>query len=234
MTTVRSAEQEARLNEVMEAIASTLDMTEIVEAVARGVLRLLPYMRMIVEETCKPPAYVWKAALRGLIEDSPGPAAPIVAPTLLVWGEDDALVPRWNQDDLLEAIPQAELIVSSFTPIDWDRVTAFLVSPTAFPTVSELTLTLTDVGQFTYYDPNVLMCRVAQQGGYSPSDGTMNPIDQAWLVTLGILDAGQLASTNSGPALTTALAQSKVNDWALSDMTVGFGEWLRQTGTISC
>ena len=46
MTTVRNAEQEARLNEVMEAIASTLDMTEIVEAVARGALRLLPFMRM--------------------------------------------------------------------------------------------------------------------------------------------------------------------------------------------
>ncbi len=48
MTTVRNAEQEARLNEVMEAIASTLDMAEIVEAVARGALRLLPFMRMTV------------------------------------------------------------------------------------------------------------------------------------------------------------------------------------------
>ncbi|MBI1258545.1 MAG: GAF domain-containing protein, partial [Chloroflexi bacterium] len=48
MTTVRNAEQEARLNEVMEAIASTLDMTEIIETIARGVLRLLPFMRMTV------------------------------------------------------------------------------------------------------------------------------------------------------------------------------------------
>ncbi len=48
MSTVRSAEQEARLNEVMEAIASTLDMTEIVEKVARGALQLLPFMRMHV------------------------------------------------------------------------------------------------------------------------------------------------------------------------------------------
>ncbi len=48
MASVRSAEQEARLNEVMEAIASTLDMSEIVEAVANGVLRLLPFMRMEV------------------------------------------------------------------------------------------------------------------------------------------------------------------------------------------
>ncbi|MEP7290203.1 MAG: GAF domain-containing protein [Chloroflexota bacterium] len=48
MNSVRLAEQEARLNEVMEAISSTLDMIEIVEAVARGVLQILPFMRMTV------------------------------------------------------------------------------------------------------------------------------------------------------------------------------------------
>lgn len=48
MSSVRSAEQEARLNEVMEAISSTLDMNEIIGSVARGVLQLLPFMRMTV------------------------------------------------------------------------------------------------------------------------------------------------------------------------------------------
>lgn len=47
-TAARSAEQQARLNEVMEAIASTLDTSDIVEAVARGVMRLLPFARMHV------------------------------------------------------------------------------------------------------------------------------------------------------------------------------------------
>ncbi|HYO87158.1 MAG TPA: GAF domain-containing protein, partial [Candidatus Limnocylindrales bacterium] len=46
MTSIKRQEQEARLNEVMEAIASTLDLNQIVEAVARGVLRLLPFARM--------------------------------------------------------------------------------------------------------------------------------------------------------------------------------------------
>ena len=45
-TSVRNVEQEAQLNEVMEAIASTLDPGEIVELVAHGALRLLPFMRM--------------------------------------------------------------------------------------------------------------------------------------------------------------------------------------------
>ncbi|MDL1899640.1 GAF domain-containing protein [Anaerolineae bacterium CFX9] len=44
--TARSAEQEARLNEVMEAISGTLEFNEIVESVARGALRLLPFTRM--------------------------------------------------------------------------------------------------------------------------------------------------------------------------------------------
>jgi hypothetical protein len=39
LTTARSAEQEARLNEMMEAIALT-DVDEIVEAMVRGALRL--------------------------------------------------------------------------------------------------------------------------------------------------------------------------------------------------
>ncbi|MBL8145701.1 MAG: GAF domain-containing protein [Anaerolineae bacterium] len=45
-TSIKGQEQEARLNEVMEAIASTLDINQIVEAVAHGVLRLLPFARM--------------------------------------------------------------------------------------------------------------------------------------------------------------------------------------------
>lgn len=46
LSTTRSAEQEARLNDVMEAIASTLDIPDIVESVARGALRLLPFARL--------------------------------------------------------------------------------------------------------------------------------------------------------------------------------------------
>jgi len=45
-SSLRSAEQEARLNEVMEAISSTLDLSQIVEGVAHGVIRLLPIQRM--------------------------------------------------------------------------------------------------------------------------------------------------------------------------------------------
>jgi PAS domain S-box-containing protein len=48
LSSLESAEQEARLNEMMESISSTLDVQEIVEAVAQGALRLIPISRMTV------------------------------------------------------------------------------------------------------------------------------------------------------------------------------------------
>jgi PAS domain S-box-containing protein len=48
LSSVHSAEQEGRLNEMMEAIASNLDMNAVVEAMARGALRLVPFMQMTV------------------------------------------------------------------------------------------------------------------------------------------------------------------------------------------
>jgi PAS domain S-box-containing protein len=48
LASLQNAEQEARLNEIMEAIASTLDTGEIVEAIAHGSLRLVPFNQMTV------------------------------------------------------------------------------------------------------------------------------------------------------------------------------------------
>ncbi len=45
---VSSAEQEVRLNELMESVASTLDVNQIVDAVATGISRLLPATRLTV------------------------------------------------------------------------------------------------------------------------------------------------------------------------------------------
>jgi PAS domain S-box-containing protein len=45
---LNSAEQEVRLNEVMETVASTLDVNQIVESVAAGISRLLPATRLTV------------------------------------------------------------------------------------------------------------------------------------------------------------------------------------------
>ncbi len=46
--TIRAAQQEARLNEVMEAIAATLDVNEIIRGMAKGLQQLIAFTRMSV------------------------------------------------------------------------------------------------------------------------------------------------------------------------------------------
>ena len=52
---------------------------------ARELARPVPeaFMEMVVEETCKPPARVWRAALQGMIDARPEPPGTILAPALL-------------------------------------------------------------------------------------------------------------------------------------------------------
>jgi pimeloyl-ACP methyl ester carboxylesterase len=82
---------------------------------------------MIVEETCKPPARVWRAALAGLLADEPEPPGTITAPVLLVWGERDDFVPRADQDELLAAMPNAELEIygGGGHAVHWERPDRF-------------------------------------------------------------------------------------------------------------
>jgi pimeloyl-ACP methyl ester carboxylesterase len=85
------------------------------------------FMEMIVEETQKPPARVWRAALQGLIDDRPEPVGTITAPTLLCYGERDAFVPRTDQDELLARIPGAELRIyeGGGHALHWERPERF-------------------------------------------------------------------------------------------------------------
>lgn len=65
-----------------------------------------------VSESLKVPALVWREAFAGLLEDAcAGELWRITAPTLLVWGDRDALVPRGDQDVLLNSIAASRLIV---------------------------------------------------------------------------------------------------------------------------
>ncbi len=85
------------------------------------------FMEMVVEETCKPPARVWRAALQGLVDGRPEPAGTITAPTLLCWGQRDAFVPRADQDDLCARIPDTELHIyeGGGHALHWERPERF-------------------------------------------------------------------------------------------------------------
>ncbi len=58
------------------------------------------------------PARVWKAALQGLREaDPPTEVGTIIAPTVILWGDRDAYLPRADQEALAEAISGSRLVI---------------------------------------------------------------------------------------------------------------------------
>lgn len=66
----------------------------------------------LVSESVKLPARLWRAAFAGLLAyDDAADVGRIAAPTLLLWGERDALFPREDQERLAAAIPGATLKV---------------------------------------------------------------------------------------------------------------------------
>jgi non-heme chloroperoxidase len=69
------------------------------------------FLDMLIAESCKVPARVWQATFRGLLEaEVPTESGTITAPTLILWGDQDELAPRGDQEALKAAIAGAELV----------------------------------------------------------------------------------------------------------------------------
>jgi non-heme chloroperoxidase len=67
---------------------------------------------LLVEELLKVPAHVWHETFSELLEyDDLSELGRIEAPTLLLWGDADAVVPRGMQDHLARSIPDSVLLV---------------------------------------------------------------------------------------------------------------------------
>jgi pimeloyl-ACP methyl ester carboxylesterase len=70
------------------------------------------FLDMVVGESLKVPAHVWKAAFAGFFEDDfASEIGKIRVPTWIVWGDRDNFCPRADQDALLATIPGARLSV---------------------------------------------------------------------------------------------------------------------------
>ena len=70
----------------------------------------------LVAESVKLPARLWRAVLDGLLTfDDAEQLGRIAAPTLILWGDRDALFPREDQDRLVTAIPGARLTIYADT-----------------------------------------------------------------------------------------------------------------------
>jgi pimeloyl-ACP methyl ester carboxylesterase len=93
------------------------------------------FLEAMVEESLKVPAHVWREGFPGLLEDDfLGELHRIAAPTLLVWGDLDAIVPEQDQRTLMAAIPCATLRIyqgTGHTP-QWEEPARFAADLAAF------------------------------------------------------------------------------------------------------
>ena len=114
-TTLR---EDARLRRFVESVVSELDdpispdfaRSFVVDTSSANVAPDL--VDALVEEILAVPARVWKQTFAGLLEyDDQTELKLIEAPTLLLWGDADAVVSRAMQDQLAGAIPSADSLV---------------------------------------------------------------------------------------------------------------------------
>ena len=76
-----------------------------------------------VAESHRVPLRVWRAVLAGLLADGQVVSDRIAAPTLILWGDHDAIFDRSAQERLRSAIPDARLVVHPDTghAPHWER-----------------------------------------------------------------------------------------------------------------
>jgi len=68
------------------------------------------FFEMVVRESQKLPAHVWRALFAGFVASDLRPnLAAVRAPTLVLWGDADGFCSRAEQDRLLAAVPSAAL-----------------------------------------------------------------------------------------------------------------------------
>ena len=111
---VWSGPDHAVLNELNRIeYSDPVDPTFVREFQQSTLLQPVPhdYFEMVVAESLKLPAAVWRAAVRDIVDsEAPTRQGVIHAPTVLIWGEHDDVCPREDQERLAADIP-AEVVV---------------------------------------------------------------------------------------------------------------------------
>jgi len=93
------------------------------------------YLETVVAESLKLPARAWQAIMAGLVAtDFSADLPSIAAPTLVIWGEQDAYPPRADQDRLASAISDARLHIYEGTghAVHWEEPVRFAAELRAF------------------------------------------------------------------------------------------------------
>ncbi|HJU65767.1 MAG TPA: alpha/beta hydrolase, partial [Gemmatimonadaceae bacterium] len=95
------------------------------------------FLATVIEESRKHPLHAWRGVADALNSDeAPAKLGRITAPTLLIWGDQDAFFKRDQQDALIAAIRGAKLLVYENTghAVHWERPERFAKDVVAFLT----------------------------------------------------------------------------------------------------
>jgi non-heme chloroperoxidase len=93
------------------------------------------FLDVAISESLKVPARVWQDMFAGLLDDEHvARLGSIAAPTLLVWGDQDAFVPGSDQETLLGTIPGSRLEVYCGIghAVHWEEPARFAADLAAF------------------------------------------------------------------------------------------------------
>ena len=93
------------------------------------------FLETVVQESLKVPARVWRATFEGFLQDDfSSEVQKIKAPTLVVWGDQDAFCPRSDQDTLVRAIAGSQLVVypGAGHALHWEQPERFAADLVAF------------------------------------------------------------------------------------------------------
>jgi non-heme chloroperoxidase len=137
MTSARRIEGAVELQQGVEALGETVPAEFAREFQTGTVYGPLPdeFMDGVVAESLKVPARVWRETLAGLLDDEQGARlGRIRTPTLLLWGDRDALLDRAEQDALAATLAGSELVVYPETGHSphWERPERFARDLEAF------------------------------------------------------------------------------------------------------
>jgi pimeloyl-ACP methyl ester carboxylesterase len=93
------------------------------------------FLETAIDESLKVPARVWRDAFAGLLDDEHvARLESIAAPTLLIWGDQDAFVPESDQETLLATIAGSHLEIYRGTghAVHWEEPARFAADLVAF------------------------------------------------------------------------------------------------------
>jgi pimeloyl-ACP methyl ester carboxylesterase len=111
------------------AFAFEFQQSTLAQAVPEGLLE------MVSKESLKLPAWVWRAVWQGLVgADFSAELVKILAPTLIVWGDQDSFFPESEQTILANTIPNSELLIykGAGHALHWEEPARFTADLVAF------------------------------------------------------------------------------------------------------